>query len=179
MITRAENSDSIQDEGSRSDLDFPSKETLPYLINLITRLMAMHYLSSLESTGITQAQTFVLRELMIKEPQSQIDLARNLEVGKVAIGETIARLSANGLIERKRSPDDGRMFLISLTDKAWAMKPDLVVKSYKQLDMVHGIIGEKDYDYILPLLSRLAKELKVRLDTPDPENGKHASGGDR
>ena len=150
-----------------STCDFPSKETVPDLIMSLARMITAHFLGNIENRGVTSAQAHVLAELMLKGPQSQVDLARNLEVGKASIGETLARLDRDGLICRDRSTADRRAMVISLTDKAIAMREDLVVNAWKQVTLTTQIMGEKQADQLRELLSSLSLGLRAVAQNDD------------
>jgi DNA-binding MarR family transcriptional regulator len=145
-------------------LDFPPKETAPYLIVVASRLITAHYMAGIERTGVAAAQTYVLRELMRLEPQSQVDLARNLEVSKASVGETLVRLERAGLIERRRFDGDRRVIMISLTQTARAMKEALVTHSHTQVKVVREILGPEGEEMLNNLLTTLADGLRSHLE---------------
>lgn len=149
--------------------DFPSKETVPYLIATISRLLAAGYLDDMKGKGITSAQTFVLRELMRCSPQTQVGIARNMGLSKVSIGETLNRLEAAGMITRERSSTDRRSIAISLTPKARALKRSLVAKSYKQLEMVENILGTEQNGQVTKALLVLEEGLRTQLGKVRPK----------
>lgn len=76
--------------------------------HLIRRLRAEHRFSL--------SQGSVLGRLDREGPQSTSKLAELERVRPQSMGQTVADLEAQGLIERSPDPSDGRRFLIELTD---------------------------------------------------------------
>ena len=67
------------------------------------------------STGVTNAQLFILRELATTDGLSINDLASRALTGQNAISTIVTRLGGRGLVRRQRATDDGRRVLVSLT----------------------------------------------------------------
>ena len=67
------------------------------------------------STGVTNAQLFILRELATSDGLSINDLASRALTGQNAISTIVTRLGGRGLVRRQRARDDGRRVLVSLT----------------------------------------------------------------
>ena len=67
------------------------------------------------STGVTNAQLFILRELATSDGLSINELASRALTGQNAISTIVTRLGGRGLVRRQRAPDDGRRVLVSLT----------------------------------------------------------------
>jgi MarR family transcriptional regulator, organic hydroperoxide resistance regulator len=67
-------------------------------------------------TGVTNAQLFILRELLATSDGLSInDLASRALTGQNTISTIVTRLGRRGLVRRQRAPDDGRRVLVSLT----------------------------------------------------------------
>jgi DNA-binding MarR family transcriptional regulator len=67
------------------------------------------------STGITNAQLFLLQQLETSGPLSVNDLAARARTQQSTASIVVARLVRAGLAAKKKSPDDGRIAVISLT----------------------------------------------------------------
>ncbi len=67
------------------------------------------------STGVTNAQLFILRELATSDGLSINDLASRALTGQNTISTIVTRLGRRGLVRRQRATDDGRRVLVSLT----------------------------------------------------------------
>jgi DNA-binding MarR family transcriptional regulator len=140
--------------------DFLFKETLPYQAQFIARLLQIDYMSRIAGTGIAPAQAFVLGELWITEPLSQVELARRLDIGKATVGQTLNRLERAGLIERRRLATDRRVIMIHLTEAGWALREPLKQAAREQLDMLDQRIGIEDVRKVTGLLTQAAALLR-------------------
>lgn len=67
------------------------------------------------STGITNAQLFVLRQLAADDHPSVNELAERLHARQNTVSALLTRLVAAGLVQREQSPLDGRRAVLSLT----------------------------------------------------------------
>ncbi len=69
------------------------------------------------STGVTNAQLFLLQQLAAAESLSVNDLAARARTQQSTVSVVVARLVRAGLAAKKKSADDGRIAIISLTPK--------------------------------------------------------------
>jgi len=146
--------------------DFLFKDTLPYLTQFIARLLQIDYMGRIAETGIAPAQAFVLGELWMTEPLSQVELARRLDIGKATVGQTLNRLERAGLIERRRLATDRRVIMIHLTGKGWALRDPLKSAARAQLDMLDERLGGDEVRRITNLLAQAARQLRS-AESPD------------
>jgi DNA-binding MarR family transcriptional regulator len=159
------------DSGARESLEglsdsteaaeFPSKQSIPFLIQMLARMLTNDYMGRVSDDHLAPAQTYVLRELLIAGPMSQVDLARRLDIGKASVGETLVRLENAGLVTRERSTKDKRVILIQLTRKGRRIRSKLGEIAHDQVRMVEGLVGSDDAERLLELLTRLAVALKA------------------
>jgi DNA-binding MarR family transcriptional regulator len=69
------------------------------------------------STGVTNAQLFLLQQLAESDSLSVNDLAARARTQQSTVSIVIARLVRAGLASKRKSEDDARMAVISLTPK--------------------------------------------------------------
>lgn len=131
------------------------KDSLPYKMQLLARILQADYMARIAATGIAPAQAYVLGELWLEEPLSQVELARRLEIGKATMGKTLGRLEAAGFIERKRDPRDRRVIMIALTEKGRSLREPLLGAS---ADMDRILVSEFGVERLRDM-SHLASEL--------------------
>ena len=125
------------------DASFPLfKESLSYQSQLLARLMQNDYMARIAGTGIAPAQAYVLGELWLHEPQSQVELARRLDIGKATIGQTLARLERAGLVRRQRVDIDRRRIMVHLTEKGRCLREPLGRAAIEQDAMLQDKLGE-------------------------------------
>lgn len=68
-------------------------------------------------------------------PQRQVDLVEALDSDAGTMARSIARLERAGLVERTRSPSDGRAMIVSITESGLALRPQ-VEAAWAELDRV-------------------------------------------
>ena len=128
------------------------KDTIAYKCQLLSRLLQADYMSRIADTGIAPAQAYVLGELWIEEPLSQVELARRLEIGKASTGKTLGRLEAAGLIERRRHNEDKRVITVHLTKRGRAIRDALQYAAFQQDVRIHDFMGENRLEQTIGLL---------------------------
>ena len=93
-------------------------DTIGFAIGEASRLMRQRFDEYARTYGVTRSQWLVLIALMRQEPVSQVKLASYLEVEPMSLCRMADRLQAVGLLERTPDPDDRRVRLLTLSDKA-------------------------------------------------------------
>lgn len=130
------------------------KKTLAYQAQLLSRITQADYLERIRSTGIAPAQAYVLGELWLEEPLSQVELARRLEIGKATIGQTLQRLEKAGIIERRRVAADRRLAMVHLTAKGQTLREPLRTGALEQDDLVLRKLGSERIAMLTNLLEQ-------------------------
>ncbi|MCA1061220.1 MarR family transcriptional regulator [Rossellomorea aquimaris] len=80
------------------------------------------YRSLLEEIGVTYPQYLALLVLWEEKMISVKELGRKLFLDSGTLTPMLKRMEAHGLVERKRSIEDERSVVITLTDKGEALK---------------------------------------------------------
>ncbi|GGD80640.1 MULTISPECIES: MarR family winged helix-turn-helix transcriptional regulator [Erythrobacteraceae] len=153
--------------GSGADaqaVDHCFKDTLAYKTQLLSRLLQSEYMSRIADTGVAPAQAYVLGELWIEEPLSQVELARRLEIGKASTGKTLGRLEAAGLIERRRHEGDRRVITVHLTDKGREVRDTLQQAGAMQDQRIHELMGEDRLEQTIALLDVMIDGFRQKAD---------------
>lgn len=90
---------------------------LGFLIHDVSRLRRTVIDKALKPLGITRSQWWVLSNLSrnSNHEMMQTELAKVLDIGKVALGGLLDRLEASGYIERRADPVDRRAKRIVMT----------------------------------------------------------------
>ena len=143
--------------------DFPSRRTVPYLIQQLARLMAADYHARVAATGVAPAQAYVLRELWRNEPLSQVEISERLDIGKATVGQSLKRLERAGFIERRRNPEDGRVIMVHLTAKGRAARSPLAAAATQQVQDIGQVLGAESARSLETLLEVLVTGHRNRL----------------
>lgn len=155
-----------------SQCSFPMfKMTLAYQAQLLARITQADYLDRIRSTGIAPAQAYVLGELWLEEPLSQVELARRLEIGKATIGQTLQRLEKAGIIERRRVAADRRLAMVHLTEKGQTLRDPLRIGALEQDELLLRQLGPERIAMLTDLLEQsnrlLSSSLSEETDAAD------------
>ena len=143
--------------------DFPSRRSVPYLVQHLARLMMMDFLARIAGTGVPPAQSYVLRELWREEPLSQVEISQRLDIGKATVGQSLKRLERDGFVERRRSTTDGRVSVVYLTDKGRAVRAPLAAQATVQVNDIDAVLGAERARMLETLLEELVEEHRSRL----------------
>ena len=90
-----------------------------FVLHDIARLMRKRFDQRARGLGLTRAQWQVLAHLARHEGINQAGLAEILEIEPITVGRLIDRMEEAGWVERRPKPNDRRVRLLYLTDKAW------------------------------------------------------------
>lgn len=135
------------------------KMQMPYQTLLLARMLQADYLTRIVETGVAPAQSFVLAELSVSEPLSQVELARRLDIGKATVGQTLNRLERAGMIRRERHKSDGRVTMVHLTDKGRAMHVAVDRAALEQRVMLQDLLGAETVGQLCDLLLLVTQRL--------------------
>ncbi|WP_075603613.1 MarR family winged helix-turn-helix transcriptional regulator [Saccharicrinis aurantiacus] len=97
---------------------------LCFPIYAVSRLIIREYQPQLDRLGITYPQYLVMLVLWEKDNLSVNDIAKKLILNTNTLTPLLKRMQTQKLLERKRSEQDERKVIISLTEKGIAMKED-------------------------------------------------------
>lgn len=101
--------------GGMAQHDLNWKLRLAFLIHDVSRLRKSLIDRELKPLGVTRSQWWVLAFLSRHDGMSQVALADELDLGKVALGGLIDRLEAAGLVRREPDKTDRRVKRLFLT----------------------------------------------------------------
>jgi DNA-binding MarR family transcriptional regulator len=132
---------------------------LGFLISDLHRLITTAMDKELKALGLTRSQLRVVLYLTREEGVTQVRIAEDLEMGKVAIGGLIDRLEAKGLVERRAHPTDRRATQIFLTAKMAALHKPILKSGIRVTTQMVADISRKDSERLVDLL------LKVKQNT--------------
>jgi DNA-binding MarR family transcriptional regulator len=101
-----------------------------YYIRRLHQIAVAIFLQETEAHGLTPVQYAALSKVGVTPGVDQRTLARSIGLDTSTIAGVIDRLEARGLMQRKASPEDRRVRLLSLTDDGQdllqAVEPDML-----------------------------------------------------
>jgi len=140
---------------------------------LIRRLHQLHCSLFIEETrgyDITPVQYSLMTALAAGGELEQNSLALEIGLERSSVAEVVPRLQRRGLLQRRRSPDDGRVKLIRLTRKGGTLLRRMAGAVQRAHDRTIDRLGPLQRDWFLLQLIRLVEanneigSVPLRLD---------------
>jgi len=144
---------------------------LGFLVHDVSRLRRRVVDRALKPLGVTRSQWWVLAFLSRSDGMSQVALADELDLGKVALGQLIDRLEKTGFVSRRPDGVDRRMKRVYLTKRSHA----LIARIRNSVSVTEKEILERIDAADLKATVRALRGMKENLltmigDTEDVEN---------
>lgn len=118
---------------------------------------AGRFAERIAAVDLTPPQAGLLRLLAAEPGRSQRELADELGMPPSRFVPFADKLEERGLIERRRNPDDRRLYALHLTDKGGALLGELRgIGAAHEQQIVEGLSGD-EYAQLAALLRRMAE----------------------
>jgi DNA-binding MarR family transcriptional regulator len=147
---------------------------LGFLVHDVSRLRRSIVDRALKPLGVTRSQWWVLAFLSRADGMSQVALAEELDLGKVALGGLIDRLEKTGLVSRRPDDDDRRVKRVFLTKKSHA----LISEIRDSVSETEKIIIDEINDADLRATVRALRKMKENLLAMLAESGEESPESD-
>jgi DNA-binding MarR family transcriptional regulator len=118
------------------------------------------------SEEITSPQFGVLNVLTAEPGLDQRTVGERVGLDRSTIAEVISRLSRRGLLDKVRDPDDGRRFLLRLTDEGARTHRRLTVRTARMNQIFLAPLSPEEQALFLNLMRRVSDAAEV-LRHPD------------
>lgn len=93
-------------------------ESLGYLLNLTARNIKRELEENIRKYNLTTSQWALLKLLSENEELSQVKIAEKMESDKATVGTVVEKLVNKGLVIRKKSEVDKRVYNIQISNSA-------------------------------------------------------------
>lgn len=113
----------------------------------------------LQTHDITPGQWYFLRTLWAEEGLSQRELSRRVGTTEPTTVSALRLLDRNGLIRRVRNPTDRRTINIFLTDKARALRDELMPLAVDVNETATAGLSAEEFGQLRALLHRIRENL--------------------
>ncbi len=143
----------------------PLKQMLCFALYSANHAMQAAYKPLLDEMGLTYPQFLVLTQLWEVDEMPMSRLSAALQLESNTLTPMLKRMEAAGLLTRRRDPQDERQVVLSLTEKAQALRPDAAAATTCLVDQ----IGAPHADLMLLLDDVIA--LRSRLRAIPKEGG--------
>lgn len=145
-----------------------SAESYGHNMRAANRLLQRELSSRVTRLGLSIGQWYALRTLWENNGVTQIELAQKSGIAGPAMVAAVRALLAMGLVERNRPPGDKRKYVISLTDKGWALQVPALSKAVEVNELALQGIPAKDVETTLRVLRAVQDNLLPLAQEADP-----------
>jgi DNA-binding MarR family transcriptional regulator len=156
------------------ELEAPAKPTAApfrfgFLVHDVSRMRRTLFDDQMKPLGITRSQWSVLAYLSRESNNGtmQVDLARDMDVGKVTIGGLIDRLESSGHVERRLDACDRRARRIFITEKGFETIRRMQTVGTKLNERVLDGVSERDLKTTEKTLARVKENIRSMLHAVD------------
>ena len=133
---------------------------LTVLIGETARLMRTAFDARMRGIGLTGASSRALFILYKEDGLSQIELARRLDVSRMALGQTIDRLEKSGHVERRPDPSDRRVWRLYATPLAHTLRKTITDIAAEQQKLFLAGLSNAEVDMLKKSLQIVTDSLK-------------------
>ena len=130
------------------------------LVHEVSRLRRKAIDQLLQPLGITGAQWWLLTYVSLRPGLAQSRLAEELNLGKVAVGGLIDRMTKNNLIERRPSDEDKRVNHVFLSATGVKLADEIRRLSTGVLDNALQGISSEELDVAMSVLTQMKENLE-------------------
>ncbi|MCX4766370.1 winged helix DNA-binding protein [Streptomyces sp. NBC_01275] len=126
--------------------------------HLARRLQQAHYLlwNTMVSEEITSPQFAVLNALVAEPGLDQRTVGERVGLDRSTVAEVISRLDRRGLLGKVRDPQDGRRFLLRLTDDGLRTHRKLTVRTARMNQVFLSPLSAQEQTLFLELIQRVS-----------------------
>jgi len=136
---------------------------LGFLLHDVARLRRSLVDRYLKPLNVTRSQWWVLAFLSRRDGMSQVALAEELDLGKVALGGLIDRLEASGIVERRPDAADRRVKRVYLTKVGGKLMKDIRASSAEAEHLILAGLDEGELQATVRALRGMKANLLKEL----------------
>ncbi len=147
-------------QSPKHELDAPPWLRVESTLMFLARGIRRAYDLRLDAIGLNLSEASVLAMTQESGPLMQADLARQLGVGRAAMGTLVDSLERRGLVERQPKPGDRRVWMIAITEAGEGTAEQLLkIDECLRVELRIGI-SRKERRELTELLNRLGRNVE-------------------
>jgi MarR family transcriptional regulator, organic hydroperoxide resistance regulator len=149
-----------------------SDSNVGHFLTLAARRHRVRAAALLLDVGLYPGQDHVLHSLSQSDAMTMSDIASHLNIRPPTASKMIARMAAQGLVDRRSKDDDARLVEVFITDAGKLLLEKLTKISKKlEKESLSGL-DDKDVRRLRRLLKKVAKNLSAQsAASGDDEDG--------
>lgn len=139
------------------------KSSIGRHISLLYRSGQIFAGERLRRHGVGKGQYIFLNALYRKDGINQEALSDDLKMDKGTTAKALKKLEAEGYLQRNVSTEDKRSYRIHLTEKAWALEPEIRSVLLEWRDILTEGFTEAEKDTFHTLLERMGRNAAAHM----------------
>ena len=152
-------------------MTFSKDDSAGYLINHMARIFAQGLTARIRPLGLTIGTFPALLELWQGDGLSQKQLVARLGIEQATMANTLNRMERDGLITRRKDPEDGRSQQVWLTDQARALRdPAIAAAEGVNRDLLSALTPDET-GQLLALMRKVIQSEPAEGDAPSNPAG--------
>lgn len=137
---------------------FDPRDSLGFHCNLTVKAFLAAW--NLKGTGVSRAQLMAIAQLVALGPLSQSELAGLLSITRATGVRLIDRMERDGWVIRQPDLKDGRIKLVSLTEKTVAVWKKISGTGKKVMNKAYRGVPPADIETVKRVLEQVRRNLK-------------------
>lgn len=117
---------------------------------------------NVDDRGLEPSEVAILFDLKVAGPQRASAIAESVHLDLSTVSRTVSRLVEQQLLERGPDPDDGRAWLLSLTDTGFDFLRQALTRRAALLSEATREWDSADVEALTRLLARLGEDISQR-----------------
>jgi DNA-binding MarR family transcriptional regulator len=142
---------------------------LGFLVHDVSRMRRSAVDRALKPLGVTRSQWWVLAFLSRADGMSQVALAEELDLGKVALGGLVDRLEKTGFVARRPDAEDRRVKRVFLTKKGQTLIKEIRGSVSDTEKVILDDIDDSDLRATVRALRKMKENLLTMLNGSDED----------
>jgi DNA-binding MarR family transcriptional regulator len=151
----------------QSEDDFDLTRFLPYLIGRIGRYLNVVIGVELEAQGVTIPMWRVIGTLWRHKTCSMGELSDAAAVAITALSRLVGKMEREGIVERKRSPKDARVVMVTLTPRGRSIAKRLIPPSLAMEKRVLAKLSAADVRALRATLTTVYQAITEEIKATD------------
>lgn len=129
---------------------------LPYRLSVLTQKISQTIAEAYARAHRLSTPDWKVISLLANHgPILPAEIRRFGTLDKAAISRALKRLTQRGLVVRKKRPQDGRTFEVTLSDLGWRLYGEIVPEAKRKEDAILAELSEAERAELLRLLDKL------------------------
>lgn len=155
----------------------PLDDFFPYLVNLITQTIAVHFQKTARPLGVTIERWRVLFVLLKSGAMRASRLSARTGIEASTLSHLLTRMVREGLVTKRKDAGDGRAVCIELTDDGLALAERILPLALQYEDVALAGMSPTEAKRLKTTLRLIADRLQTLDDVIVPPARPEAGGG--